>query len=137
MILSHCSPIIPHALIQETKETLALLLPRRDPEVKRWFQTQQKANSLDPGVMDCGHLMPEYHSIEHFHYWKQRLQELKDAYDGHQPRNPTQVWRDDRQVVQWWTFWIATVVLILTIVFGLIQSITGIIQTAIMLRPAN
>lgn len=87
--------------------------------------------------MDCGHLIPEYHSIEHFCYWKQRLQELKDAYDGHQPRNPMQVWRDDRQTVQWWTFWIATVVLILTILFGLIQCITGIIQAVMVLHPTN
>jgi hypothetical protein len=40
---------------------------------------------------------------------------LKRAYDGHEPKGPLQWWRDDRKSVQWWTFWIAALVLVLTI----------------------
>ena len=40
---------------------------------------------------------------------------LKRAYDGHEPEGPLQWWRGDWKSVQWWTFWIAALVLVLTI----------------------
>jgi hypothetical protein len=123
-----CSSIIPQALIKETRETLSLLLPKQDRDVRDWFRKEQKKNSLDPGANNCPRLGKEAYSIEHYRYWRIRLEDLKYAYDNHQPRNPVQVWRDRRQVVQWWTFWIAFVVFVMTIVFGIIQSATGIKQ---------
>jgi hypothetical protein len=123
-------PILPHALIEETKETLALLLPNEDKSTRKWFSKLQNTYQLDPGAIRCKRLGSDALSTEHYRYWRRRLVELKEAYDGHQPRSPLQVWRDDRHVVQWWTFWIAALVLFLTILFGLIQSITGILQVS-------
>ena len=37
-------------------------------------------------------------------------------------------WYDDRKKVQWYTFWVAALVLLLTIVFGLVQSVSGVVQ---------
>jgi hypothetical protein len=121
------SPIIPRELIAETRETLALLLPK-DRDTRKWFGEKQRKKHLDPGAIACDRLKKEGYSIDHYRFWRTRLEDLKYAYDNHQPRNPLQVWRDRRQVVQWWTFWIAFVVFLMTIIFGVIQSTTGIKQ---------
>jgi len=120
--------LIPHDLISETFDTLALLLPRSNKKVRRWYRKKQKSYTLDPGALQCGHLRLENREVEHFKYWGDRLMKLKRAYDGHEPKGPLQWWRDDRKSVQWWTFWIAALVLVLTIVFGFIQSVTSILQ---------
>jgi hypothetical protein len=53
---------------------------------------------------------------------------LKQAFDDSEPRTVSQWWYDDRKRVQWYTFWVAALVLILTIVFGVTQTVSGIIQ---------
>lgn len=123
-------PFLPENLIEETKTTLALMLPKGDKRTRKWFFELQKKRQLDPGAIRCESIASNAYSTEHYKYWGKRLVELKYAYDGHQPRSPLQVWRDDRHIVQWWTFWIAVLVLFLTILFGFVQSITGIIQVS-------
>jgi len=41
----------------------------------------------------------------------------------------TQLFNDRRNVLQWYTFWFAVVILVLTIIFGLISSITAVLST--------
>lgn len=53
---------------------------------------------------------------------------LKQAYDDATPGALPQWWYDRRDGVTWSTFWIAVVVLVLTVFFGLVQSIEGAIQ---------
>jgi hypothetical protein len=53
---------------------------------------------------------------------------LKQVFDEAQPRTIVQWWHDRRNGVQWYTFWVAVLVLVLTILFGLIQSIEGALQ---------
>jgi hypothetical protein len=115
-------------LILETFDTLSLIVPRDTGSVRRWYLKKQKSNALDPGAPHCNYLKLEDRNIEHFKYWGDRLVRLKRAYDSHEPDGPIQWWRDDRKPVQWWTFWIAVMVLVLTIVFGLTQSVTGVLQ---------
>jgi hypothetical protein len=127
MLIIHRS-ILPFDFIQETKETLAMILPKSDKDTRKWFFKLQTNNRLDPGAIRCPSVGSDAYRIGHYKYWRSRMAELKSAYDGHQPKTPIQVWRDNRHVVQWWAFWLAALVLVLTIVFGLIQSITGILQ---------
>lgn len=53
---------------------------------------------------------------------------LKQAFDETQPKTMRQWWYDSRNGVQWYTFWVAMLVLVLTVVFGLVQSIEGALQ---------
>lgn len=53
---------------------------------------------------------------------------LKQAFDEAGPRTLTQWWNDRRNPVQWYTFWIAIWVLIMTVFFGLVQSVEGALQ---------
>ncbi|KAE9369780.1 hypothetical protein N431DRAFT_345092 [Stipitochalara longipes BDJ] len=120
--------IIPPDLILETFDTLALLFPRTSQRNRTWYSNLEELYGLDPGAFRCPYLTLEDHEIHHFRYWGARLANLKRAFDEHEPTGPIQWWRDDRKRVQWYTFWVAILVLVLTILFGLIQSVAAILQ---------
>ncbi|TVY85451.1 hypothetical protein LSUE1_G000134 [Lachnellula suecica] len=128
------SSIIPAALVEETLRTLALLFPEHDKAVKVWFERQQKQLQtarrmpLDALARECGQLKAEERQIDRFVYWHDRLVILKQVFDEAEPRNIAQWWNDRRKRVQWYTFWVAAVVLALTVFFGLVQSIEGALQ---------
>jgi hypothetical protein len=63
-----------------------------------------------------------------FIYWHDRLVVLKQVFDEATPRTLLQWWYDRRNGVQWYTFWVAIVVLALTLFFGLVQSVEGALQ---------
>ena len=66
--------------------------------------------------------------LARFPFWHERLAEIQALYDQKTPRGFKQWWFDRRNRVQWATFWLAFLVLLLTIIFGLIQSVTGVLQ---------
>ena len=126
-------------MVQETIRTLALLLPGSTKRPNKWYQRRRKGfeQELDPRAGSSGHLNASSRRIENFPYWGERLATLKQAFDDSEPKSIWHWWRDDRRRVQWYTFWIAVIVLLLTIVFGLLQSITAIIQTAATMKASN
>ena len=89
---------------------------------------------LDPKAASCGHLNNAARQIDNFQYWRDRHVILKQGFDDSEPKTIQQWWNDDRKKVQWYTFWIAALVLALNIVFGLIQSVTGIVQAWASIR---
>ena len=120
---------LPDRLILETIQTLALIVPRANRDCKKWFE---KASSKYVDVIDRGagdvEMLHWARSPEKYKYWGQRLITIKMAYDASEPKNLGQWWHDRRRRVEWYTFWVAVLVVFLTIVFGLIQSITGVMQ---------
>lgn len=122
--------LFPDGLLDETVQTLALLIPQGNTDCKRWCDRQQKLNlnKLDVKVWGLTLHLREGRELGSYKYWGERLNVLHRAFDGSQPKSPGQFWKDRRNKVQWYTFWIAVLVLVLTIVFGLIQSVTGILQ---------
>jgi hypothetical protein len=76
-------------------------------------------------LLKCGSLRLDDRQFEKFHFWHDRLVILKQAFDDSRPTGLTQWWFDRRNVVQWYTFWVAVAVLFLTIFFGMVQSIEG------------
>ncbi|KAI9764568.1 MAG: hypothetical protein M1840_008394 [Geoglossum simile] len=119
---------LPRDLLEETLQTLALLLPQFDRETQKWLRQQQSEWNLDPRTAKCGGLNAEQRKIENFKYWRDRLVILKQVYDESEPKTIGQWWHDRRKRVQWYTFWVAAVILVLTVVFGIIQSIEGGLQ---------
>ena len=83
---------------------------------------------LDPIARECSQLKVKERQIENFKYWHDRLVILKKAFDEAEPSNIQQWWYDRRKKVQWYTFWVAALVLGLTIIFGLIQCVEGALQ---------
>ena len=122
------SSILPKDLLEDTLRSLALLLPRANIESKRWYQKNLKRYpNLDPKAGDLT-MASKDRVLDEYTFWKERLEIIVEAYNKSEPKALPQWWNDRRNKVQWYTFWIAALVLLLTIVFGLIQSITGILQ---------
>lgn len=124
-------------LIDETKRTLGLLIPSNDKKSKKWFSKKRKELCLDPKAGSYGPLNAAERQMNNFTFWKDRLIILKQTYDDSEPRSASLLMYDDRKKVQWYTFWIAALVLLLTIVFGLIQSVSGIIQAWASIRSLH
>ncbi|KAI1741115.1 hypothetical protein F4680DRAFT_417266 [Xylaria scruposa] len=126
--------LLPAALVSETLHTLALLFPSSDCETRKWIS---RMPFVDSRVARCGHLKTDLRQIETFQIWRDRLVMLKQVYDDSQPKTLKQWWNDRRNGVQWYMFWFAVLVLILTVIFGLIQSIEGAIQAYASLKAIS
>lgn len=128
--------------MDETIRTLALLFPQAEfgstgrlaftsgPQ-RKWFQAlRQKHKNLviDPRLVLCGNLKAENRQIERFDFWRDRLVILKQAFDEAKPRTFSQWWHDGRDGVQWSTFWVAILVLIITTFLGIVQCVEGALQ---------
>ncbi|KAK7979836.1 hypothetical protein PG989_012293 [Apiospora arundinis] len=130
--------LFPDGLVDEILRTLALLLPeaqfgRRSRGAGRKWLRQTRLREADGRVLDmrlahCGNLQMEERQIEHFTYWRDRLVILKQAYDDATPRTIAQWWHDRRNGVQWYTFWVAILVLVLTAFLGLVQCVESALQ---------
>ncbi|KAI7782623.1 hypothetical protein LA080_013111 [Diaporthe eres] len=120
--------LFPEGVAAETLQTLALLFPTADTETKKWFLKAAATTQLDGRAIQCGRLRSDRRQIENFKFWRDRLVMLKQVFDEAQPRTISQWWNDRRNGVQWYTFWVAVLVLVLTIVFGFIQSVEGALQ---------
>ncbi|KAL6709127.1 hypothetical protein ACN47E_001943 [Coniothyrium glycines] len=120
--------IFPDGLIEETLRTLALLFPQSDPATSIWYRKKIQDMDIDPELIFCGHLKTDDRQIENFVYWHDRLVVLKQLFDEATPRTISQWWHDRRNGVQWYTFWVAVLVLTLTVFFGVVQSVEGALQ---------
>lgn len=120
--------MLPPSLIQETLDTLALLFPSNDPRTQAWYNQISTQLAFDSQILNCGYLKTDDRQIEKFTHWHDQLVVLKQVFDEATPRTMSQWWHDRRNGVQWYTFWVAIVVLSLTLTFGLIQSIEGALQ---------
>ncbi|KAF2964625.1 hypothetical protein GQX73_g8954 [Xylaria multiplex] len=131
--------LYPDGLVEETLRTLALLFPQsefssriRGSRAKReWFQRlclESNPCLIDPRVALCGNLRTEGRQIERFMFWRDRLIILKQVYDDATPRTIQQLWHDRRNGERWFTFWVAVLVLMITIALGVIQCIEGALQ---------
>ncbi|KAK1848891.1 hypothetical protein CCHR01_08457 [Colletotrichum chrysophilum] len=134
--------VYPEGLVQETLDTLALLYPQSLFGVNccRTRSLRFCVEKLDTGdhplVIDhrlgcCGTLKSERRRLGNFRYWRKRLTILKQAYDEATPKTLTQFWHDRRNWVVWWTFWLAAVILALTLaslVIGVIQCVLSGLQ---------
>jgi len=76
----------------------------------------------------CRRLRAQERQMANFQFWHDRLVILKQLFDESQPSDLKMAWYDRRNGVQWYTFWVAILILFLTIFFGCIQSVEGALQ---------
>lgn len=131
--------MFPDGLIDETLRTIALLFPQSERPVQNWFQSfcSSQETTIDLRLLKCGQLRSDDRQMKNFRFWHDRLVILKQVYDEAEPGNISQWWYDRRNGVQWYTFWVAVLVLVLTIVFGLVQSVEGALQVYKAYHPNN
>ncbi|KAJ5192643.1 hypothetical protein N7449_008785 [Penicillium cf. viridicatum] len=118
-------PIFPPGFLEETARTLSLLIPRSNLKCQRWIQKCRRKAAID---LEAGQLPPTSRDIASFPFWSRQLLELREEYDRTEPTTLRQWVVDKRKPNQRYTFWIAVIALFLALLFGLIQSVTGIIQ---------
>jgi len=90
---------------------------------------------LDPYLTEVGHLDADQRQIENFAHWHDRLVVLKQVFNEARPSTLQQWWNDRRNGVQWYTFWVAVLVLLLAVFFGLVQSVEGALQVYKAFNP--
>lgn len=118
---SNLKEIFPDGFLEETVRTLSVMLPIADKKCMKWFASKQQKLGLDVAAGDCRHLQATQRNISDFDFWRDRLIIAKDVFDSSQPSGISRIWNDDRNKTQWWTFWIAILVLLLTLV-GVIEG---------------
>lgn len=123
------SLLYPRGFLQETERTLALLFdPLGDNTSKRTRRIERR-NHVDLEARIHSLINSEaLLDIRTYPYWQERLRRICMVYEDAQPKNIRQWWFDRRNRFNWATFWAAFVVFCLTLVFGIISSITGIMQ---------
>jgi len=133
LMLHRNSGIFPDDFIEETLRTLKLLFPANDNTLKKWIQSF--GPEVDKSLATCGTLRAELRHIERFRYWRDRLVILKEVFDEAEPNTLSQWWYDRRKKVQWYTWWLAVLVLILGSSFGIVQSVEGALQVYKVFNP--
>jgi hypothetical protein len=146
---SCCEPLFPLDFISETIRTLALLFPQNDRATARWLSSQQQqllrqdqhgytpttlSSSSLLEVFRCGSLRALERRLDGFSFWRDRLVILRQAFDESHPHTLRQWWVDRRNGVQWYTFWVAILIFIVTIAFGAVQIAEGALQVYIGFR---
>jgi hypothetical protein len=104
---------------------LSLLIPSSNLKCQRWIRKARRQDEID---LEAAYLPPTSRDLADFPYWGRQLMELRDEYERTEPTTVRQWILDKRKPNQRYTFWIAVIALFLALVFGLIQSVTGIIQ---------
>lgn len=123
--------MIPVKLVEDTIASLHLLFPTWDQN------TQKYLRKLGQGLFPETRIetrRPLY--LADFYYWRDRLAEL--LHESQLPASTPKsnwlalrlLWNDHRNPHQWWTFWFAAAILILTIIFGFVTSIATCMQTS-------
>ncbi|KAH6874788.1 hypothetical protein B0T10DRAFT_585995 [Thelonectria olida] len=123
--------LFPDGFINETLQTLALLFPSTEKATRDWLQSQRKSikyEQIDATLGRCGAVRVEDRRLEKFSFWHDRLVILRQAFEESQPKTLSQWWSDRRNRVQWYTFWVAILVFVMTVAFGIIQSLEGALQ---------
>jgi hypothetical protein len=111
--------------LEETERTLSLLFPPAN------FETSKRIRriSVKEGV-DIEAAMDKHASFDlnNYPFWQERIRHVQCVYDKAKPKRIKQWYYDRRDRVEWSTFWIAVVVFLLTLFFGIISSVTSVMQ---------
>ena len=116
-------------LIQETIWSLNLLFPPNEKETDKFLKKQGRDFHEHPPFDHSADLM----DLTKYDYWHNRLSQLRHIFDAKPPHFRAAL-VDRRDTLQLYTLWIAVIIFLLTIVFGMISSVTSIIQTKVALQ---
>ena len=95
---------------------------------------------VDECLSKCGRLPSSQRQIEKFSFWRDRLGELKQAYDETTPSTMSQWWHDRRNGPQWTTFWVAGIAVLLAtlaLFLTVVQAVEGALQVYLAYQPQS
>lgn len=126
--ISDVNAIFPPGFLEETRKTLSLLFP-----VLKNVKTQKRVRRIQvEEEVDIEALIGDFELMDtkSYPYYASRLIEIQRRYDASRPKKAKQWWFDRRHRLEWTTLGVAVVVFVLTVVFGVIQSVTSILQVS-------
>jgi hypothetical protein len=128
----------PPGFLEETERTLALLFDPADKGTLKRTRRIQRRDAADlEAAMKSVVDLDERLDLRNYPFWQERLLAIQQVYDEAQPKTIKQWFFDDRNRINWATFWTAITVFILTVVFGVISSVTGAMQVYIAYNPSQ
>ena len=105
-----------------------MLFPFAESPRKNWDRRVRRKADLD---IETGISCNTPRNLDHYIYWHERLKIIQEEFDNSKPRHLRQWLYDRRDSNQYFAFWFAVAAIMLTLLFGLIQSVTGILQVAL------
>lgn len=132
-----CSPltayrcdIYPPDFLLETQATFDLLFPVSENRLVRRRQRLSEKNFVDLEVGNLGTQTGEPdRQLNTYQYWGRRLAIIDDKYQSSKPGRLKQWYYDRRDANSFTMFWFTLSAFVLAVIFGLISSVTGIMQT--------
>ncbi|KAE8415274.1 hypothetical protein BDV36DRAFT_298248 [Aspergillus pseudocaelatus] len=125
--------IYPSGFLEETERTIPLILPSTNIQCRKWVRKAREEDSPD---LEAGTTAVVTRYLSSYEFRRPSLLAIIEEYDRTEPTILTLWAVEKRRPNQRYTLRIATTALALALVFGLIQSVTGILQViAAMDRP--
>ena len=113
-------------LFEETLRTLDVLFPAWDPRTTDFVADFGDKDSMVSNSMLEDLYPQQQQSLTKFKFWRARLTELIVEHQS-PPRDWRQIWKDRRNPMAFWTFWIGLMIFLLTFLFGVVASVlTGL-----------
>ena len=103
-------PLVPLNVLEESKLSLDLLFPFWDSRTIKLL-AKEKQNFHEYGPFESTRIL----TLLDFDHWRDRLLELHEEVFLAPPVSWAQLWSDRRNPQQFWTFWIALMILLLTV----------------------
>lgn len=123
--------LFPDCFLEETRRTIHLLFPFEDLKTSKRIRRICKRNHVDieaPLGLEAALEEHGQYQIRSYQFYGTRLAEIQRRYDQARPHRLQQWWYDRRQRPEWAALMVALIVFALTVVFGVIQTVTGIMQ---------
>ena len=115
--------VYPKDFLLETMRTLDLLFPYGDSSTETWLEE----NNQPFHRTSTSYMQSRASDLAEFRYWRQRLMELYHVF-RQPPTTVYRLWHDRRNPMQWYTFWLAVLIAVLSIVFGSLGTYIGFRQ---------
>ena len=134
---SNSGPVYQREYAREALDTLGLLIPS-DPDCLKWFQANA-GEDIDP---NAGCQFEPSRFVQDFYMWRATLLAIEREWNNSSPRSLKHWWKDRRRRREWLPFWVAAIILVLTIIsllLSLISTVAGVIsaQEAVAAKKDN
>jgi hypothetical protein len=117
------STVLPRSIAEETLLSLRILFPNWNIATEKFLRRSRNLQ-----LHDSLFEYPCNAHLDQFYHWRGRISRLHLEFRSPGPSFKN-LWFDRRNRLQWYTFWFAVAIFIVTIVFGVITIILTALQT--------
>lgn len=89
------------------------------------------------GILMYPHPDSDRENYKDFPYFGERLRHLNKILASHKPRSLRELWKDQRDTLSWWTFWLVVVFGIISVLLALGSLVVSAWQLALIYHPVG